>query len=127
MVVGIGQQIVLSIKVLKNGRPLTGKTTVVRVARSDDGSTLLATTSAPETTEPGLYSFLWTSPPAEETTLVAIFTVDGKEVNSEFIDIIKTGATSGAGEISVVMDVDEDQEVSANVDEIDVIAVVEDP
>ncbi len=82
----IGQDIPLTTRLLKNNKPDTEQTVTVRVVDQKTGVEVLPSTSAPETIEPGVYTFLWTTPPQQERELLAIFDFGPRTV-SEFFSI----------------------------------------
>ena len=120
------EDIPLTVLLLKNDKPSTGETVTVRVV-DDDVIALerLAETSAPETAEPGLYSFLWTNAPTLELNLVAIFqfgTGGNKKTTSEFFKIRETvDPELVPNEVDVF--VEQDDIVSIDVIENDIVDV----
>lgn len=82
----IGEIIPLTLRVVKNNKPDTGLTMTVRVVDQEDGAEVLVSISVPETSESGVYTFLWGSAPLEERDLLALFTF-GPRTASEFFRI----------------------------------------
>lgn len=83
----INEIIPLTLRVVKNNKPETGLIDmIVRVVDQEDGSEVLASTPVSETSEPGIYTFLWGSAPLEERDLLALFTF-GPRTASEFFRI----------------------------------------
>lgn len=82
----IGEIIPLTLRVVKNNKPETGLTMTVRVVDQEDGAEVLTSIAIPETSEPGVYTFLWGSAPLEERELLALFTF-GPRTASEFFRI----------------------------------------
>jgi len=83
----IGKSVFLCVYLIKNNRPSSGKVVIARVIKQSDATELLASTTLPETSEPGKYVFEWTSAPEEVINLLAIYDVGGK-IFAEPIEII---------------------------------------
>ena len=71
----IGESVILSRRLLKNNKVVTGADLKVRAIQLPVGNEVLASTSVPETLDPGCYAFEWSTFPSEETFLKAIYTV----------------------------------------------------
>lgn len=104
------EDIPLTVRLLKNDKALTGQTVTVRVVDDDAIATeRLAETSTPETAEPGVYTFLWTTAPSLELNLIAIFefgNAGNKKTTSEFIKIRKATTSQDGGSILNVVEIE---------------------
>ncbi len=69
----IGDPIELSFRISIDGIPASGRSIEVRVVKTADGTELLGTTAVSETSESGLYTYIWTSPPTERIQLMVIY------------------------------------------------------
>lgn len=120
-----GEDIPLTLFLLKNDRPDAGQSVTVRVIDETTQFEYLATTPAPETSEPGEYNFLWTTAPELELNLLLIFTI-GSGGNAktaiEFIKIMEA-ADLDVVDCEVQVDVAEDSKIILDVVENEVVNV----
>ena len=98
MLVRRGEGTKLSLMLLRNGAPWTGRSLSVRVVGAD-GVEFTSSVAAPETAEPGLYSVDW-SAPALVGKYVALW-VSGFRTWAEEIEVVNLGGGSAGTETIV--------------------------
>lgn len=121
-----GEDIPLSIFLLKNDKPLSGEIVAVRVINETTQLELLASTPVPESSEPGEYTFLWTVAPELELNLLAIFTIGtggNAKTSTEFFKIREAIDDSAIAPCDVLIQTVQDDVVKIVAVENQVVAV----
>lgn len=127
----VNEPIRLGITLVKNNQLKTGQSVQVKVVSLNDGATLLATTSVPETIHAGVYSVIWT-PPAVKQEVVAIYTVNGVFIFAEPIQVISEPFNDCGLEAYLIDDselsgfISDDLELTGAVDDGDLSAFIDD-
>lgn len=119
----IGKDINLGLFFARNNRPLTGQTITVKVIDQNGGAQILADTTVVETSEPGVYNFLWqtvnpTPPPNTETDLIALFKSRFKTFTQSISLIKKSEAGGVRGEFVATI---EKRQLSASINKTAVL------
>jgi len=114
----IGQNIILSIRILRNNSIRTGLTVNVRVTDALDGSEKLASTLVPETAELGVYSFEWTTPPQAISELIAFYKVGSLEYSESISILPKSGG--GGDSVNVNISDDDNFNIELSEDSLDI-------
>lgn len=123
--IGIGLPVTLSLRLLENQIPQTGKTISVRAIDSLTAEELLASISVPETSEPGLYSTQWVNPPTIPTQAIVFYKdTEFPDIEfSEFITFEKLGDSPPSDQIAnIVTEQDQSVIVELEGDEVDIVA-----
>lgn len=116
----IDEVIPLTLRLTKNGRPISGATVTVRVVNQRDGLEILTSTPVLETIETGVYTFEWGTAPGEEIDLLVIFIAQ----NRDFFEFIKIRRKESVEEIQQVsVEVFQDQVVDVSVVQNDVVNI----
>ena len=143
MIALLGKDINLGFFFTRNNQSLTGQNVTVRVVNQAGGNELLAEIACPETSEPGIYNFVWellnpTPPPLTIVNVIVFFKTRSKTFSknlsfvqsSEDIAIItaerinrQSDAIMEIEDDKIKMVVDNDDIVIMKVDNDDIIII----